>query len=293
MRHPYVDADIGVNVTGTRNFERFVRDGSGSFVGTSVRDDVERHYAFIQVGSLPLILGVSRGVDDVEGEWRRKALVIGILVALLCALTICLLLLFSRELQRRTAAQAELAWLSLTDALTGLPNRRRFDEDLATAYKSALRNREPLSLLIVDADHFKRFNDQHGHAVGDEVLKRLARSLSKSVHRPADLVCRFGGEEFAVLLPGTDVPGARRIAENVHDEVKSLSVPAAGILAGTVTVSIGIACTADRNGLVGPSDLIRLADEALYAAKRAGRDRTVSAAVHARAGQRALLLVSN
>jgi diguanylate cyclase (GGDEF)-like protein len=274
MRYPYAEADIGVNISGTRNFERFVRENSGSFVGVAVRDSVERLYTFTRIGALPLILSVSLGSDDVEGEWRRKAIAISAIVAGLCAMTIALLLLFGRELQRRALAQAQLARLSLTDALTGLPNRRRFDEAFAASWENASRSSEPLSLLIVDADHFKRFNDEHGHAVGDEVLKALAHSLAASVHRRTDLVCRFGGEEFAMLLPATDQRGALRIAERIHAEVKSLSVPAVGIVSGAVTVSIGLASTEGGAGLAGPSLFLRLADQALYAAKAAGRDRT-------------------
>jgi len=167
---------------------------------------------------------VALSVDEVEAGWRAKAAIIGTVVLVLCGLTIALSLLFGRELRRRAAMQAELARLSLTDALTGLANRRRFEEVFKRAWKSDRRTGKPLSLLVVDAGHFKGYNDRHGHAVGDEVLRGLARCLSASVHRPDDLVARVGGEEFALLLPDTDEEGAARIATNVHETVATLAV---------------------------------------------------------------------
>lgn len=273
MRHPFVEADIGVNIASAPNFERFVREGRGSFVAPSIRDGIERHYTFTRIGDLPLLVNVSLSTKEIEAAWRVKAIVISSIVLVLCGLTMGLSLLFGRELRRRAAVQAELAELSLTDALTGLPNRRRFEEVLARSCESAERTGKPLALLVVDADHFKRYNDRYGHAVGDEVLKGLARCLAASVHRPGDLVCRVGGEEFVLLLPDTDTAGAQRIADEVHTRVSMLSVGSAGIGAGAVTVSIGLACTeqVDHHTAV---NLYRTADKALYAAKAAGRNRT-------------------
>ena len=291
IRYPSEETDFGVNIAQAPTFRRFVREGRGSFIGTSVRDGIERYYTFTRVGALPLILNVALATRDVEAEWRARALVIGSIVLALCGLTSALALLFGRELRRREAMQAELAALSRTDALTGLPNRRCFEERFARALETACHEAHPLALLIVDADHFKRYNDRYGHPVGDEVLKGLARRLSASVHRPQDLVSRIGGEEFAILLPDTDEAGALRIADRVHAEVSTLAVAAAGIGAGAVTVSIGLACRVPSRGrgTVTP-DLYRMADSALYEAKAGGRDQTRSAtaptmpATHARGG---------
>jgi diguanylate cyclase (GGDEF)-like protein len=275
MRYPHVEADIGANIAQAPTFRRFVRDIHGSFVSTSVRDGVERYYTFTRIGALPLILNVALSTDDVEAEWRGKAMVIGVIVLVLCGLTIALSLLFGRELRRREAAQATLAELSQTDVLTGIPNRRGFDSALGPALERARRDGCPLALLIVDADHFKRFNDRYGHPVGDEVLKGLARCLTTSVHRPRDHVSRIGGEEFAVLLPDTDEAGALRIADKIHAEVSALTVGTAGIGRGAVTVSIGIACA--RSGLARGAtrpDLYSMADGALYEAKNGGRNQT-------------------
>ena len=286
-RHPFLEADVGVNIAGSRTFDRFAREGAGTFVETSVRDGVRRLYTFTRVGELPLILNVALSVDEVEAGWRAKALVIGTVVLILCGLTVVLSLLFGRELRRRAAMQAELARLSETDALTGLANRRRFEEAYRRACADAGRTGRPLSLLVVDADHFKRYNDRYGHAVGDEVLKGLARGLTACVHRPSDLVCRVGGEEFVLLLPDTDEAGALRVAGEVHAQVRTLAVASVGIGAGAVTVSIGLA-----SGVADAADLLARADAALYEAKAGGRNQTrCAASAVVRSGERQPLRV--
>ncbi|AWN36017.1 sensor domain-containing diguanylate cyclase [Methylobacterium radiodurans] len=262
------------NFIHTTNFQRFLRQDRGTFVGTTFSDGVERHYTFVQFADLPLVLNVAVGTSEIDAEWRRKALVLGGILLALGGLTAGLSLLFGRELRHRTAIEAELARLSRTDVLTGLTNRRGFDEALGPACERARRTGRPLCLLIVDADHFKRYNDQYGHAVGDAVLKGLGRSLSASVHRPDDLVARLGGEEFAVLLPETDAAGAAHIAESIHAKVAELAFEGTGIQAGMVRVSIGLACGPPDTAA---ADLFRLADAALYSAKETGRNRTCCA----------------
>ena len=271
-RQPYLEADVGVNIAGSRTFDRFAREGSGTFVETSVRDGVKRLYAFTRVGDLPLILNVALAVDEVEAAWRTKASVIGTIVLTLCGLTIALSLLFERELGRRARMQSELAKLSQTDALTGLANRRRFEAAYGTACSEAVRTGRPLALLVIDADHFKRFNDRYGHAVGDAVLKGLAGCLKGSVHRPSDLACRVGGEEFVLLLPDTDEAGATRVAKEVHARVATLAVGSAGIGPGSLTVSIGLAA-----GVADAQSVYGRADAALYEAKAGGRNQTCNA----------------
>ena len=273
MRYPASDGTIGASFAHAPNFKRFLAEGRGSFVGRTASDGIERHYTFMGVGEFPLLLTVALSIDEVEAEWREKALVISLIVLVLCGLTIGLSLLFGRELRRRTAAQAELALLSQTDALTGLSNRRRFEEVFVRAWEDAARTGKPLSLLVVDADHFKRYNDRYGHAVGDEVLAGLAEHLAASMPRSKDLVFRVGGEEFILLLPNTNAAGALRVAGRVHIEVAKLAIGAAGIGAGSVTVSIGGA-TAMPDAAQASTDLYRRADAALYEAKARGRNQT-------------------
>ena len=194
---------------------------------------------------------------------------------MLCGLTLFLSLLYGRDLRRRSTLLVELARLSRTDAPTGLPNRRRFDEVSERAWKSAATGK-PLSLLLVDADHFKSYNDRHGRAVGDEVLKGIVRCLSASVQRSDDLMARVGGKEFVLLLADTDEGGAYRIARKVHHTGASLGRPPASIGVGNITVSIGLAVD-DGSAGYGKDVLYRRVDAALFEAKATGRNQTCRA----------------
>jgi len=274
VRFPYDVRDVGADLSGDPNVQRALAERDGSFVGRTVRDGIQRLFTYRQVGDLPLILAIGLSTEAVEAGWRIRALMIGATLLALFGLAVALALLCGRELRRRSAIEAELARLSMTDGLTGLPNRRRFDEALRRAGEATAEAGRPLALLIVDADHFKRFNDRHGHAVGDEILRGLGRHLSAAIHRPHDLLCRIGGEEFAVILPETDADGAARVAERLHEAVATLAVASAGIPAGAVTVSIGLAQAACP---VSQAELYRAADAALYAAKHGGRNRTCRA----------------
>jgi diguanylate cyclase (GGDEF)-like protein len=168
-------------------------------------------------------------------------------------------------------ANAELQQLAHTDGLTGVANRRAFEEFLADEWRRALRSREPVSLLILDIDHFKLFNDTYGHHAGDECLKSVAAALKATIRRPTDLVARFGGEEFAIVLGGTDLPGALIVARQAMETVFGLKIPhAASQTSEYLTVSIGVAATTVTSGM-SESDLIVAADAALYRAKADGR----------------------
>ncbi|MEP7122642.1 MAG: diguanylate cyclase [Byssovorax sp.] len=172
----------------------------------------------------------------------------------------------------------ELARISTVDGLTAIANRRRFDEVLDLAWRSSLRRREPLSLIMIDVDHFKRFNDRHGHLGGDECLRRVAACIDAVGRRPGDLPARYGGEEFALLLPNTDLDGAIQLASAVIARIAAEAIPHGDSdVSPHVTVSLGLASAVPtREG--SPDDLIRRADAALYGAKRAGRARWHAAA---------------
>lgn len=168
--------------------------------------------------------------------------------------------------------------LVVVDALTGISNRRRFDEALATEWRRALREGDKLSLLLIDADHFKRYNDTYGHVRGDSCLKQIAEAALDVVLRPGDLVARYGGEEFAVVLPGTDEVGAKAVAEDICQAVRNRRLPHEGNAPGIVTVSVGCATIIPVRGKTA-QDLIESADQALYRAKGRGRNRVVVAGV--------------
>jgi len=167
----------------------------------------------------------------------------------------------------------QLLKLANIDGLTGIANRRHFDEQLGAEWLRALRNRHPLTLVMFDIDFFKKYNDKFGHLGGDECLKQVALSLQAIAQRPADTVARYGGEEFIVLLPETDSGGALTVAEKLRAEVENLHLPNPDSTVGPfVTVSVGVITvvpTADST----PDACLRLVDEALYRAKDGGRNR--------------------
>ncbi len=178
----------------------------------------------------------------------------------------------------RLKQQADLLEsLSLLDALTGIPNRRRFDEALVSELKRAIRDASPLSLLMIDIDNFKQYNDHYGHGAGDVCLQMVAAELSKGVVRPGDLVARYGGEEFVVILPETDQVSAVQIAERLRDRIENLGLPHAySEVEPVVTISAGVASQARIPENCVPQTLSDAADKALYMAKEGGRNRVCS-----------------
>lgn len=171
----------------------------------------------------------------------------------------------------------QLEQLSHVDALTQIANRRRFDEAFDQEWRRASRDRRPLSVLLVDVDHFKEFNDHYGHGAGDECLHRVASCLAGSVARSGDLVARYGGEEFVALLPDTGAEAARLIAERMCGGVRGLGIPHAhSSAAPCLTISIGCS-TADPPGEGAPQRLVEVADQMLYRSKAGGRDRVTAA----------------
>jgi diguanylate cyclase (GGDEF)-like protein len=164
-----------------------------------------------------------------------------------------------------------LAQRAMIDGLTGLWNRRYFEERLSAETSLSERNGAPLSLVMLDVDHFKKINDTHGHPFGDEVLRAVARAASTRV-RASDVFCRYGGEEFAVLLPNTDAPRAQTLAEDLRASIESLKLTKAKDPV-PVTASFGVADRAPRQP---PEALLQSADGALYDAKRGGRNKVMS-----------------
>ena len=170
------------------------------------------------------------------------------------------------------AANQQLRVQVMTDSLTGIANRRRFDEMLGFEFRRAQRLQEPLSLLMIDIDHFKSFNDSFGHSVGDECLRAVATALDRALRRPGDLVGRYGGEEFAILLPGTPPAGVMTVAERVRTAVSRIALHGRAATARPLTVSIGCATLMPPITTAGPAILLETADTALYAAKNEGRN---------------------
>lgn len=173
-------------------------------------------------------------------------------------------------------ANQELKRLSSLDGLTGVANRRLFDDTLDIEWRRAVRSQTDLALVMMDIDHFKLYNDHYGHQAGDECLKKVARALQTCLRRPADLLARYGGEEFVALLPETDQAGAGLLAEHARLAVQNLAIPHADSpVAKMVTISLGTASTIPRNGREA-EELVQAADQALYQAKNQGRNQVAA-----------------
>ena len=181
----------------------------------------------------------------------------------------------SRDVTQQKILEEKLEALAIEDGLTGLANRRRFDERLMVEWARAYRERTPLALLIIDLDHFKAYNDAYGHLAGDACLRAVARILADEAGRAGDLAARYGGEEFALLLPNTDAAGCARFGERLRQALRRAAIPhALNPPFAMVTASLGGAvCRPSGERSVGPTALIETADRALYAAKEQGRDR--------------------
>lgn len=173
-------------------------------------------------------------------------------------------------------ANQELKRLSASDGLTGIANRRLFDEYLNREWRRARRSSSTLALMMCDVDHFKLFNDTYGHQAGDDCLRRVAGAIQKSMSRASDIVARYGGEEFVVVLPETQIGGALFVAEKVRHAIRELHLPHSGSSHGRVTLSVGIASLIPGE-TEGMESLIEAADRALYHAKHNGRDRVCRA----------------
>lgn len=178
------------------------------------------------------------------------------------------------------AKNRELGSLSRVDTLTGIANRREFDEALRREFKRAQRQRGLLALAVLDLDHFKKYNERYGTAAGDIALQRFAKLLAERFKRDTDLVARLGGEEFIALLPGFGVGDAQGLLEQLREDLRALAIPhaAAGGEGSVMTVSVGLAAYSPAHPYLSPQSLLQAADEALYIAKHAGRDRLSLAA---------------
>jgi diguanylate cyclase (GGDEF)-like protein len=183
-----------------------------------------------------------------------------------------------RDMTGQKRAEMALKTLAAKDALTDLANRRSFDQALEMEWARGLRSGRPLALLFADVDHFKLFNDRHGHQRGDECLRAIAGVIGKTAIRPTDLATRYGGEEFAIIMPDTDMAAACAVAERLREAVMDLDIALGDARAAQcVTLSIGVAAHVPGSNDVGPDWLLGQADQAVYAAKNLGRNRVTSA----------------
>jgi diguanylate cyclase (GGDEF)-like protein len=272
MRRPFDLDVIGRNLNERRDWNPANLQDGGTYAGVGPVDQKPRLYVR-RGGDKPLIVIVGRPLDSIFSFWRMQANTICAIMTALIAFVLAATLMLAREIQRRSDAEDKLEEMATTDALTGLRNRRKFDAAIETEWRRALRHPTPLSLLMIDADHFKAYNDTFGHQAGDQLLIGIAICISDSITRAGDCAVRYGGEEFAVLLPGTTSNEALTVAETIRLKVQGWSDETT-----PSTVSIGIATMTPVAGLDWP-DFVHAADKALYAAKAAGRNRSTLAEI--------------
>ena len=273
MRFPFTASPVVQNFANSPIFKRTAEYPTGYFEFTSNIDNVPRLYVYQRVGEQPLTLNYGSSIKAIYSNWWQKATLIGALMFVLCGVNFALIVFLTRALKLRGDAEHQLSIMATTDGLTGLCNRRRLDEIFELEWRRAIRSQTPVALLMIDADHFKEYNDNFGHQAGDIALKAIAHCVASSARRASDICARYGGEEFAVLLPDTSAAEAVQLAEQIRKSVIVLRDDQQGRLDSTPTISIGAASMIPRQGLQ-PRDLIKAADTALYEAKSNGRNRT-------------------
>ena len=269
MRWPYQESMLGRDLRGGELYKQLALARSGRFETEALTDGVRRLVVYTQIGDLPLVIGIGQSTADIYAQWNSYALTIGLLVALLCAMAAALALYLAREMTRRNAAETTLTMLAATDGLTGLSNRRHFNEAIDREWRRAMREGAHLALVMCDVDLFKSYNDSHGHQAGDKLLQAIGAAMNQCIKRGTDVAARYGGDEFAILLPAASADSSARIAEQVRDRFAELC-DQLGIARSHL--SIGVASVVPRPE-ENQSSLMAAADRALYRAKELGRNR--------------------
>ncbi|MCC2971784.1 GGDEF domain-containing protein [Massilia sp. IC2-476] len=288
-RRPFNEKLVATSVANGPIFSMYRSSGPvGTAMLRSNIDGVTRLYSYRHLGTLPLIVAVAKSKGEILSEWHQSTVLLSA-VTLLAVLLLAgvgvrlvrqIMIRDQLEAELRTAKQGlqqrnqELTVLATNDGLTGIANRRHFEETLRLELKRARRTGAPLSLVLLDVDFFKKYNDRYGHVAGDECLRQVAGALGGVLARPTDLAARYGGEEFAMILPATGQVGARYVAERLRLAVMDLGIPHADNPLGIATISAG-ACT--FHGTPGENDdpeaFVMRADALLYRAKAQGRNR--------------------
>ncbi|WP_446902690.1 diguanylate cyclase [Burkholderia sp. YIM B11467] len=272
-RNPPLSDHQMVRLRRSRAFDRMLNQDSGFYAAYSRIDGTLRLYTFQRVPGTPLIAVVAPAERDVLAGFTRMSWSVGVSASFICALFCAVVWLLAFALRDNLRKQTLLTDLTRTDPLTGLHNRRALDVALADEWERIQRSNDgSLSVLFIDADHFKQYNDRYGHAQGDTALRFLAECIRTHTRRRGDLAARYGGEEFVAVLPDTDESGAAKVAEAIRQEVERNRLAEFAETVPAFTVSIGYA-TGHRAHPASVDALTHQADLALYAAKRQGRNR--------------------
>jgi diguanylate cyclase (GGDEF)-like protein len=267
MRTPFDLDVIGKNYVRMPGIKRVVSEPTGSYSGPSVIDNIPRLFVW-RDGNQPLVVLVGKPWTSIFAIWRMEAIRIGAIMGALILFMLGAALFLAREMERRADVEDKLEELATTDALTGLKNRRKFDTEIDAEWRRAMRQQMPLALLMIDADHFKKYNDTFGHQAGDDVLVGISICIVDALRRAGDCAARYGGEEFAVLLPGMSQGDAFTMAETIRLKVQQWSDSP-----HTTTISVGAASLTPSSAMQY-SELVQAADKALYEAKANGRNRS-------------------
>ena len=274
MSYPFRENLIGFDASNTQVFRKSQESKAAGFLAYSSVDDEDRFYGVDRglVSNTNVYIGYS--LNDVFAAWWRHVALSGIAVFLFTMLLVPLLSALGHELTARKKAERAMEQMAKTDVLTGLANRRAIDVALSLEVRRWKRTGHPLSVVFIDVDYFKKFNDFLGHLEGDRVLAQVGGVMRGIVARPGDVAGRFGGEEFLAILGDTGVEGAHHVAEKIRQAVEALNIPHPNSPWGRVTVSLGV------SQIQGPdateTELLKTADSALYDAKAQGRNRVVA-----------------
>ncbi|MDY7559536.1 sensor domain-containing diguanylate cyclase [Pseudomonas sp. 10B1] len=282
-RRPFTDDVIGTSLAKGRVFSDYLsKSTSGTAMVTSIVDNVTRLYGYRQLEKYPLVVAAAVSEESLLDEWRQNAFksIIIIVSAVMANILFGVLLIqqirFGLQAEAKMRiAQSSLEKLALQDSLTGLANRRHFERVLDVEFRRSERKKAPLSLIMLDIDFFKSFNDTYGHYAGDHCIVAVADTLRTCLNRAGDLAVRYGGEEMAIFLPENDAAGAFALAEKIRSAVVAKQILHADNPLGIVTVSMGCyTCVPGEQNTIGK--LIQNADAALYSAKKGGRNRCVT-----------------
>lgn len=277
---PFDENLIGSSLAQGRIYQKLLPEASsGSAMINSVVDGVVRLYGYRQLASYPLVVAAATSRDTIFKGWYARAIQSSVIVALLILGVGLFGWVFLHQVRNGERieknlrkAQRTLEQIATHDSLTGLANRRLFERSLEIEFARGARQVSPVSLIMLDIDFFKRYNDAYGHVAGDHCLAQVAQVLKACCQRKSDLAVRYGGEEFAVLLPDTDINGALAIAGQIRRSVIDKHITHSGSPTGYLTVSLGCYSFVP-SGNDRPEVFIQRADAALYQAKNAGRNR--------------------
>lgn len=285
VRRPFIASVVGKSLADGEIFKSYLPNSNqGTAEVRAVTDDTERLYGYRALTTYPMVVEAGLSRESITAPWRRDLLKTGFVLLFLIAVLASFGAIVLSQLRQRMVMERELRHahqamrdMALTDSLTGLGNRRRLDTALIDEIRLAKRQRSTLALIMLDVDYFKRYNDKYGHAAGDDCLSVVGHAIQQAVKRPGDLAVRYGGEEFTILLPNTDSAGAKQVAQDILEAIRSLNIEHSEHPLGKVTASAGITTSLPSNENVTPATLLKSADVCLYLAKQRGRNRWCSA----------------